>query len=240
MPKRTRMSLAKELGPRIRKSRGALTQARFAEIVGISVNTLRGYERGNREPGADAVLRIAQAANVPLVWLLTGKQQEQFPTGVPQDGASRGVLHEGRVSSRQASRRVPVLAFAARDPSGWHEDGLLTLPIPTPFPHLYSPELVAVCAKGQGMAPDGIRDGHIVFCDPLKAPKKDDAVYIVRQDGSMAIKRYLGQDGAFLRIQWWLDPDESGAQLPHVERLAVSDVARVAPVTIVVRDLWNA
>ena len=48
----------------LRKS--GLTQAELARRAGLPRSVLNAYMRGNREPGADALLRIASAAGVRL------------------------------------------------------------------------------------------------------------------------------------------------------------------------------
>lgn len=46
--------------------RSGLTQAELARRAGVPRSVLNAYLRGNREPGADALLRIAGAAGVKL------------------------------------------------------------------------------------------------------------------------------------------------------------------------------
>lgn len=58
----------------MRKAEG-LTQARFCEISGLALSTLKNYEGGHAEPGLQVVLRIT---NTPLLekytlWLMTDK-----------------------------------------------------------------------------------------------------------------------------------------------------------------------
>jgi transcriptional regulator with XRE-family HTH domain len=46
--------------------KSGLTQAELARRAGLQRSVLNAYLRGNREPGVDAVLRIASAAGVKL------------------------------------------------------------------------------------------------------------------------------------------------------------------------------
>jgi transcriptional regulator with XRE-family HTH domain len=58
------MSAASLVADILRKS--GLTQAELARRAGLPRSVLNAYMRGNREPGADALLRIASAAGVRL------------------------------------------------------------------------------------------------------------------------------------------------------------------------------
>jgi transcriptional regulator with XRE-family HTH domain len=58
------MSAASLVADIQRKS--GLTQAELARRAGLPRSVLNAYMRGNREPGADALLRIASAAGVRL------------------------------------------------------------------------------------------------------------------------------------------------------------------------------
>ncbi len=58
------MSAASLVGDILRRS--GLSQAELARRAGLPRSVLNAYMRGNREPGADALLRIAGAAGVRL------------------------------------------------------------------------------------------------------------------------------------------------------------------------------
>jgi transcriptional regulator with XRE-family HTH domain len=58
------MSAAALIAEILQKS--GLTQAELARRAGMPRSVLNAYLRGHREPGADAVLRIASAAGVKL------------------------------------------------------------------------------------------------------------------------------------------------------------------------------
>lgn len=48
------------------RSRGSLSQAELARRAGIPRSVLNAYERGNRQPGADALASILRAAGLEL------------------------------------------------------------------------------------------------------------------------------------------------------------------------------
>ena len=63
------------LGRRLREMRGFdMTQAEFAERIGISQNYLSTMERGQVEIGAEILLRISREFGKSLEWLLTGQK----------------------------------------------------------------------------------------------------------------------------------------------------------------------
>lgn len=61
------------VGSRLREWRRRLgfSQEAFATSTGIPLQTIKGYELGHRQPGADALAAIA-STGVNLNWLLTG------------------------------------------------------------------------------------------------------------------------------------------------------------------------
>ena len=62
------------LGRRLREMRGFdMTQAEFAERIGISQNYLSTMERGQVEIGAEILLRISRVFAQSIEWLLTGE-----------------------------------------------------------------------------------------------------------------------------------------------------------------------
>lgn len=50
------------------RCRAGLTQAEVARRSGVVTTVLSAYERGRREPGADAFLRIAEAIGFEPTW----------------------------------------------------------------------------------------------------------------------------------------------------------------------------
>ena len=64
----------KAVGRRLRELRGfEITQAGFAQSIGISQGQLSRYEKGRSEIGAEVLLRISQRFGKSIEWLLTGK-----------------------------------------------------------------------------------------------------------------------------------------------------------------------
>lgn len=67
------MNLAHKLRA-IRKAEG-LTQAKFCEISGIAIGTVKNYETGHGDPGLQIVLRVTNTPQLEkyTLWLMTDK-----------------------------------------------------------------------------------------------------------------------------------------------------------------------
>jgi transcriptional regulator with XRE-family HTH domain len=64
----------KAVGRRIRELRGFdMTQEEFAQRIGVSQGYLSSIERGEKEIGAEILLRVSQEFRKSLEWLLTGE-----------------------------------------------------------------------------------------------------------------------------------------------------------------------
>ena len=62
------------IGRRIRELRGfEMTQAEFANRVGVAQSYLSALERGEKEPGAAVLLAISREFARSVDWLLTGQ-----------------------------------------------------------------------------------------------------------------------------------------------------------------------
>jgi transcriptional regulator with XRE-family HTH domain len=64
----------KPVGRRVRELRGFdMTQEEFARRIGVSQGYLSSIERGEKEVGAEILLRISREFGKSLEWLLTGE-----------------------------------------------------------------------------------------------------------------------------------------------------------------------
>lgn len=63
------------VGRRIRELRGFdMTQGEFARRIGVSQGHLSYIERGEKEVGADILLRVSREFDKSVEWLLTGEE----------------------------------------------------------------------------------------------------------------------------------------------------------------------
>ena len=76
-------------------ARGQLSQAMFADLIGIPKNTIGGYERDERVPGADAIARMCKSARIDPNWLLFGEgcMRVQADIRLADGGEDRGCPH---------------------------------------------------------------------------------------------------------------------------------------------------
>ncbi len=74
------------VGERIKEIRGGLTQAVFAELLGIKTNALCRYEKG-RIPDESILNKIAAYGNTTVKWLLRGDDRHaaQIQEYTPED-----------------------------------------------------------------------------------------------------------------------------------------------------------
>lgn len=68
------MSLKERL-KQIREKHG-LSQAKFAERIGVSAGNVGDWEVGRVAPGANALANIAAAFDISLDWLIIGKEKK--------------------------------------------------------------------------------------------------------------------------------------------------------------------
>ncbi len=65
----------KAVGQRLRELRGFhVTQAEFAKRIGVSQGFLSYVERGEKELGAEVLLRISREFGKSIEWVLTGEE----------------------------------------------------------------------------------------------------------------------------------------------------------------------
>ncbi len=95
--------------------------------------------------------------------------------------------------------------------------------------------MFCVLAKGNSMIPDGIADGHLLYCDPTMEPRKNDALFIKTTDGKATIKRFLKWEEGWLHLLGWLDPDWQKFQKPFVSKLPRDFIEMICPVVLVQR-----
>ena len=72
-----------ELKERLREIRKAerLTQQAFADALGLSLQAIRYYEYGYREPSDKNVNNICATFGISKKWLITGEGEMKEPTG---------------------------------------------------------------------------------------------------------------------------------------------------------------
>lgn len=72
VPTLSTREIAVEIGERIAAARGAMTQAKFAELLHVDRKTVVRWETGQRMPDCESLVNIRQRLSVSLDWVLTG------------------------------------------------------------------------------------------------------------------------------------------------------------------------
>lgn len=91
------------LAERIRLVRGSMTRADFAQKIGIHLNTLGHYERGQRAPDALVLIAICRIFAVKSSWLLFGEGP-----ALDEDRITIEPTHAGSMRAGQALARIVV------------------------------------------------------------------------------------------------------------------------------------
>ena len=132
-------------------------------------------------------------------------------------------------------QEVPVVGLANCGTRDWYAPGPLALRLTLPVDYPYSPEMFAVIAVGNSMQYEGIYQGFVVYCDPMVPVKAGDVVYVEKNDGTAAIKKYLKRDNERLHLQGWSEPKPDGTQTPYYEEVENAQVRRMSCVVVVKR-----
>lgn len=75
MPRRIKKSMS-DVGKRIVKLRGELSQKEFAHWIGVPASSVSRWEDGAIYPAVTSVILIAAACGVSTDWILTGVEFE--------------------------------------------------------------------------------------------------------------------------------------------------------------------
>lgn len=173
---------------RLRSLRGKETRADFANRIGESESTLGNYERGDRVPPADFLMRLKLTTGVDLNWLVAeeGKPAVRDSTAAvnPPDGIIQIPHFEIRAAAGAGalvvSENVSSYFAAERE---WLRRML---------PSWAAPNAVVGILEGSGdsMEPT-IRDGDLVMAvkDPPEFAVDRGGVFLLLHHGHLRIKR---------------------------------------------------
>lgn len=89
------LDILQALAERIRLVRGELSRADFAKKLGIHLNTLGHYERGQRVPDALVLTNICNLFAVKPSWLILGEGQALDEERIIVEPARAGTLRAG-------------------------------------------------------------------------------------------------------------------------------------------------
>ena len=172
-----------------------LTQAKLAEMVGVTRATVTQWETGWSQPRMGAVEKLASAFGVPLSAIV--------------DDDSRPSLPKGAVAVRGSSAMVPVRvlgrthAGAAMD----EEECGLEMEVPRSVAEAH-PGCFLLKVEGDCMD-RRFPDGCMVLVDPRMEPRNGMAVVAEFEDGTSVLRCYLrGQSTVVLAADSHADHDD--------------------------------
>jgi|1_EtaG_2_1085319.scaffolds.fasta_scaffold00001_539 phage repressor protein C with HTH and peptisase S24 domain len=200
MQQSTQNATATAIGERLAEIRGSKSQGAFADELGIHKNSLGHYERGNRVPDAEVLLKLV-GMGFDANWILTGRgtsRPEAASANFHQDLEKLKRLDEefalipgynvqvaaghGTIAGDEAPTRE--LAFRRK----WLR-----------FRGLHEQDLALVFAKGDSMEPT-ISDNETVMVDTSEKQLRDGHIYVIRNGDHLLVKRIqtLWNDGVQL------------------------------------------
>ncbi|MEO8118025.1 MAG: helix-turn-helix transcriptional regulator [Rhodoferax sp.] len=103
-----------ETGKRIAALRGKLSQAGFAQRLGVSRSSVEGWEAGKRLPDGSSLLRMREAFGADINVILTGESGGAAPLLRPDE---EELLSNYRAAHSDARERIrQISATAANSP----------------------------------------------------------------------------------------------------------------------------
>lgn len=197
MQQSTQNVIATAIGERLTQIRGSKSQGAFAEELGVHKNSLGHYERGNRVPDAETLLKLVEMG-FDANWLLTGKgkpKAEHVHAELSQDVAKLKRLDEE--FALIAGYNVQVAAghgSLAGDETPTRELAFRRKWLR--FRGLNENDLALVFARGDSMEPT-ISDNETVMVDTSEKELRDGHIYVIRNGDHLLVKRIqtLWNDG---------------------------------------------
>lgn len=101
------------IGERVKHVRGELNQRDFAELLGVAKGSISQIEQGKAMPSGDFLLKIKQALDVDMNWLLTGMGIE----GAALSPRETALLDNYRHCSQDGQDAIERVALVAAKPN---------------------------------------------------------------------------------------------------------------------------
>lgn len=228
--------------------KGKFSAVAAERFLGVTAKKWNAWARGQR-PSAGDLERIGRKLGLASEWLLYGEGEpfvearaaSSSPGAPPARAAEhcrscpespwRAISSVGGATDAPAEPPLTLTGLAECGIQGWYRQARLRAPVAAPR---VGREWIAVMAVGNSMIPAGIREGHILYCDPGQPPVEGEPVYVLRADGAASIKLWRGlADNNFAVLQGWLPPDDEGNQNPYLDQLAPGQILKLAPVIYV-------
>jgi len=168
----------------------------FASRSGVGEGSLRQYLNGS-VPGADKIPRIAAAANVNILWLMTGEGPMRPGAGLAAAEGAPDAAPSGQAGAGETPPAVPVPRYPARVDAGGGAAAIDGEPIDyVAFSARWLREtlgadpagLCIVKAHGDSMEPT-IRSGDDLMLDRNDTAVRSGQVYVLGIGDELIVKR---------------------------------------------------
>jgi phage repressor protein C with HTH and peptisase S24 domain len=165
------------VGERIKELRGEIQQSELAEKLGIHKNTMTNYERGERFPDVNILLKILEVfPDTNPGWLLTGEGSPK-KTGSVKEGFVTLARQQPESNQGRHGEREQIVDFVFFKEE-WIER---CLGVPTK-------DLALLTVKGDSMNPT-LNDGDMILVDLRVSRVKDSAIYVLEFGKSFLVQR---------------------------------------------------
>ncbi len=167
------------VGERIRELRGEMQQVELAEKLGIHKNTMTNYERGERFPDVNILLKILEVfPDTNPSWLLTGEGSKKKSEPV-QEGFVMFPRYELQVGAGpgrhiESEQIVDFVSFK----EDWVQN----------FLRVPRKDLALLTVKGDSMNPT-LNDGDMILVDLRASRIEDSAIYVLEFEDALLVKR---------------------------------------------------
>ena len=88
------------IGNRVRYIRDSLSQPKFAKEIGVTRNTVSGYENNNIIPSGKALLQMHKKFGININWLLSGEGEPHINRSIRTIGLKNKIIKmESRIKA---------------------------------------------------------------------------------------------------------------------------------------------
>lgn len=191
---------SRALGERIRGCRGALPRKEFADQLGVHLNTLGKFERGETQPDAELCIKIAELGKRSVQWLVTGLGAKQH---------NGEVAHSLRAIAAGEFIYVPHFDINAAAGVGDPFTNLESVIAMRPFDQAFvrgelgitHDEIALIFVTGPSMEPL-LHSRDTVLID-LRAGYESfsDGIHVIRLDQALLVKQVQKMPGKAFRIR---------------------------------------
>jgi phage repressor protein C with HTH and peptisase S24 domain len=198
------------IGERLKQVRGAMSQDEMAKALGVHKNTVANYEKGDRVPDAEYLMKVVEKIEgVDAGWLLTGKEPARKGVRVEEpEGKWHSLPNlspERRLDDRYCY--IPLYNVSASAGGGAlvdQEHVVDTLAFKASWirTHLNATQqdLYLIHVEGESMEPT-LRPGDVILVDHREgAQLPRDGIYVLRMDDSLLVKRLQRMPGSQVRV----------------------------------------